>query len=1496
MASINYTSLANQMCQAVDNLIENALSNAGFDKTVVATILSCTDEETGTYRVTYLGGEYTATATELGKRYKTAESVYMLIPEGDFTKQKKIIGLVNNSDSKTTESSEEERVNYEIIGNNLLEINRNVHTDNYFSYCSYGTYSEFLILALKAIQDFLTNNTILANQNYNSNIFKEQLQHEDFNYDEHMTSIHRLLQWENRDIGETYENQYTFNDFHIVVNNYLIDYQLNNITLDVLYDVNSPETSKIKIADENIIRDCMKDATHLQFDFQLKTRIPQIQQAPTGNFGVVFEFEYYLNKNSQTTTITKFLFDKHSLTGTIFNLSDFIHQKMIFEKSGALFKRINKISFFVEGFNYNHADYFAQQGNDIDFPPADIFIQDLGIYIAVDANNKKWDSYYMSFQHPNGTILTDNVTSLQTIAKVTYKTNEIETDNLDFYWFFKNPSITTQDDEYCEHGGQGWACLNTYTYRSVINAQNQSIEKKIWEPGTNTLDISTAQLKANRGDYKCVAIYRPDATVEPIVKEFSLYNNNATLSIAIESSSGLNYFVLDQGIMDLTCNIYRENSLLDDATKYNFYWSEVTSTGVYTPLDANNGGMEQKYDLSNLEIYHILKELQDNISLAFADGVWNKTDSFYPSQLKQISEYFADEQIDFSAITKIIYQVIGYNTSKVLNGEYTKQQFYKKICDCVAASPSLSCIEQNVFHNLNAKVVDGTSIISCSVFDSNNTEDGTIVDGAFLGSADFIVYDLKYIESANYVIDIFNSNQTFKYDSTGKSPLNRDNEIKQTIQPLAFELYDADGNKVDIERSKIEYAWKIPVDNTMLVALGEDLEKDAAEEYYLIKTPSLEFGIEETYQYINGNNDIILEVTYLGQLIRKHTNFTFVKDGVNGTNGTDYHCRITTINDIDGYPTIYCGYKNGELFTTANFASNIFEDIIAAEEHWFEAELWDSGKLIEPDGVSWSILTNNEPSAARVLQTYKAFNNLVSLKINEEMLKDVLNKDSSPLLVLQATVTYNKLKYYATMPITLVYLPEYTYNDTVMSVLDQGLRYFIEMKPNTGYHEAIYATDGTNPQMNFAFPFEMSIKEVSQLNLEDVAPDEEDVTISTVIAKSDVTANKNQGYCFAYQWDTFGNNSNRREVTYTDYIKPVFKQDEYDDDGNPVIDGEASKEVVSVPSEYNIGDNKLHISNTWNNKTLALYQCNAIPPSRYDGYSLANGLKCTISLGQEKKTNIIIDKDSNSTATVTYRTAITDPIAIMYFPIHFYLNRYGHARLNDWDGNSIKINEEENYILAPQVGAGKKEEDNSFTGVLIGTVKEADKDKEDVGLMGYGHGERTIFLDANSGKAEFGVAGKGQIIMDPTQGKAIIKSGNYIPKDESTNQPGEGLKIDLTTPEIRFGSENFYVGPNGIVHATGAQIQGDLQEETTIGIWVLADDCLYTNWEVAGTLSIPADSTKDIQTTVEVGTAEENVVEDNADDKDSDTDTPQDTTGDATSEDEGQEEDINESE
>lgn len=97
----------------------------------------------------------------------------------------------------------------------------------------------------------------------------------------------------------------------------------------------------------------------------------------------------------------------------------------------------------------------------------------------------------------------------------------------------------------------------------------------------------------------------------------------------------------------------------------------------------------------------------------------------------------------------------------------------------------------------------------------------------------------------------------------------------------------------------------------------------------------------------------------------------------------------------------------------------------------------------------------------------------------------------------------------------------------------------------------------------------------------------------------------------------------------------------------------------------------------------------------------------------------------------------------VYIPIYLYLNTYGLTALNHWDGNSVEINEDEKYVLAPQVGAGKKNvDDNTFTGVLMGTEKtynQENGEEERIGILGYNHGKQSIWMDAETGNTILGL-------------------------------------------------------------------------------------------------------------------------------------------------------------
>ena len=193
------------------------------------------------------------------------------------------------------------------------------------------------------------------------------------------------------------------------------------------------------------------------------------------------------------------------------------------------------------------------------------------------------------------------------------------------------------------------------------------------------------------------------------------------------------------------------------------------------------------------------------------------------------------------------------------------------------------------------------------------------------------------------------------------------------------------------------------------------------------------------------------------------------------------------------------------------------------------------------------------------------------------------------------------------------------------------------------------------------------------------------------------------------------------------------------------------------------------------------------PLDSYDGLSVTNALYSIVKIGSK--------------------------VVFVHMPIHFLLNKYPNSAINEWDGNSVTIDADNTHtILAPQMGAGHKNTDNTFTGIVMGDVKSSGSATKETGLFGYAAGARSIFLDASTGKAEFGVNGKGQILIEPSASKAIIKSGNY----NTTNKTG--MQIDLSTPEIRFGSGRFIVDSSGNLTATGGG---------NIAGWTIGDDKLY---------------------------------------------------------------------
>lgn len=211
------------------------------------------------------------------------------------------------------------------------------------------------------------------------------------------------------------------------------------------------------------------------------------------------------------------------------------------------------------------------------------------------------------------------------------------------------------------------------------------------------------------------------------------------------------------------------------------------------------------------------------------------------------------------------------------------------------------------------------------------------------------------------------------------------------------------------------------------------------------------------------------------------------------------------------------------------------------------------------------------------------------------------------------------------------------------------------------------------------------------------------------------------------------------------------------------------------------------------------------PSEAYDGRSVTSSLLCIIE---------------NMSGT---------EVARIHIPIYKYLNTYGHSALNDWNGNSISIDDKGGYILAPQMGAGEKDAaTNTFTGLLMGQVKFNDENLK-VGLVGLNKGQQTIFLDSKTGGAYFGTNG-GQIRIVPGE-EPIIEGGNY-----AKNQTGLQINLSANNPGITFGNGNFSVNSKGILTAksavvTDAQVSGEITATSgTIGDISLKKNIgIYTN-------------------------------------------------------------------
>lgn len=152
--------------------------------------------------------------------------------------------------------------------------------------------------------------------------------------------------------------------------------------------------------------------------------------------------------------------------------------------------------------------------------------------------------------------------------------------------------------------------------------------------------------------------------------------------------------------------------------------------------------------------------------------------------------------------------------------------------------------------------------------------------------------------------------------------------------------------------------------------------------------------------------------------------------------------------------------------------------------------------------------------------------------------------------------------------------------------------------------------------------------------------------------------------------------------------------------------------------------------------------------------------------------------------------AIVDGSVVWTQPILIIKNKYTSAMLNAWDGE-LCIDKENGTIMATMVGAGKKEDDNTFSGVLMGDVAGGagfdERNHKGMGLYGFNHGEQSFGFNID-GTAFIGKAGRGRINLNGNKG--TIESGSYI-------KNVAGMQIDLDGDETDKTASSLYAYGGG---------------------------------------------------------------------------------------------------
>ena len=1235
----------------------------------------------------------------------------------------------------------------------------------------------------------------------------------------------------------------------------------------IVYELNSHKTEIYTIEldrmQSEVLEEYLKRYKTLAFGYQVVTELAETQVG--GNYGMRVNIPVL--DSDDNSSVKTFTLDIDQLLGTPYSMGEWSPQSIFFtleDKYNIDTKKIITIDYFCSDF---------PQDENIDIK--DIFFKDVFFKVVEEYTEEDNIGYKLTLTSDSGNYFLKNGSTVKTISPILRINGEVTNfTNRPCYWFIEDSSVVPGHEKYLNHGGRGWRLLQDSgdkfeldislvlceaQFKCVILYDDYVISDTIYIKNLNTgieIDVfpthGSATFIKGAGEVDLTATYYEHGfsddvdNATSVIYHWQRYDKTHNLISTTETYSSIkgNHFISNlkfgaNSVEDfniIKCEITKDGKLIGSkeltiSVTDNWQYKLVIENGnkIYkydsdgdSPMEANYDGpvssvitgiLPLKYRVFKVDGTELTEEeyLQCKYTWYIPVNSMFEIEDKYKEKITEDGEYYF---VDGRGISTLSYKIAKrFDKSKAENNIRLQVDFLGNLLDNII---NISFLKEGASGTNGTKYAavavmedkDGNKypygarggkfdyvqkmhIVYNTVLETwywHDTRDNTLKDFDNHLNIGVLVYEdgelLNYSEKDGYIVSysIFDSrvtNPCFVVSTAGDKA---NFDINPDTEKLAL-----NGTYCNIIQAKIT-----------ITRSGNQSAAAATTVLYTY------YPIELTITNIESYNDM----TVLPTLNGGFSEVLYATDGTNPQYDSTYpfSCSESVLEDeIKEYYSI-----------TWDAQHHLHEyDVDPVEKAHGTLRYKPSQKYDDGNSKNYVKATLAFDGALRDKLTQQISDNIANYNLLKSAIDNINEIKNSVIKAETLYLNYNFENIIQSIS-SLLKVRKQAYEQTFVisqyvNLLEQ---YILEFHPEVLDNCAELKDDlyGDNSRKGLIqaledaqgalinFVSKKSIIKLSQYEIDFKALENSyclyELNRGVATTLDAYIADINQAISVYMEY--YNNIQNLTDNLFVQYKNITYHLQAVNNEIDSVVNIKNIIQNNYIDILPNIFDEKELL-----NKVKGVYSEQILP------YLTTDGSEQQVEEWQKQQTDLTAENERLNKILATEGKVMSH-----IRPIVLTFNRYEMSNINEWDGNKLYIDEENGeYLLAPQVGAGYKDANNRFTGMVMGLRKITEANTQ-TGLFGYHEGQQSVFLNAKNGSAIFGKAGNGgQIIIDPNQSTALIYSSNYWNSyDKATGLPsgytsgyekGEGMLIDLSTPSIKWGNGNFSVNESGYAHIGG---------------------------------------------------------------------------------------------